>query len=224
MDVRLASQKQVLSSHGDAGNYFVTFLENHDMNYRFAASCRPEQVTLALTCLFTFQGVPSLYYGMEQGMDQSGDARESARFCLWRNPGVFTQAPQHLYYQAIAQLSLLRQQQPAARYGRQYFRELTGNGTDFGYSPYPGGVLAYARVLNDQELLIVANTSQTEAVSIGVVVDRQLHAPGAKLGVLFSNLPLHGASAPSSPAPTYLANGCSVAPLVLRPMEVLVLT
>jgi glycosidase len=224
MDARLAVQKQVLSSHGDAGNYFVTFLENHDMNYRFAVSCWPEQVTLALTCLFTFQGVPSIYYGMEQGMAEAGDARESARFCLWRDPTAFTQVPQHTYYQAIAQLSLLRQQQPAARYGRQYFRELTGNGTDFGYSPFAGGVLAYARVLNDQELLTVANTSQTDSVSIGVVVDRQLHAPGATLSVLFSNLGLHGASPPAAPAPTFLANGRSVVPLLLRPMEALVLT
>ena len=223
MDCRREVQKRVLSSHGDVGSYFVTFLENHDLPYRYAAGCRPEQVTLAISCLLTLQGVPCIYYVMEQGMNDAGDSRESARECLWRNPGVFTQSPQHPYYQAIAQLVALRSANPALRYGRQYFRQLTGNNVDFGYSPYPGGVLAYSRILNDSEVVIVANTNQANAATVSVEVDRQLNPPGRALGVLFSNLVLHGASPAPAPAAACLASGRSVVPLTIRPMEVLVL-
>ena len=45
-------------------------------------------------------------------------------------------------------------------YGRQYFRPLSGVGVHFGISPCSGGVLAFSRVLNDQEVLVVANTTQ----------------------------------------------------------------
>ena len=223
MDHRREVQKKVLSSHGDVGAYFVTFLENHDLPYRYAASCRPEQVTLALTCLLTLQGVPCLYYGMEQGMSAAGSSRESARECLWRNPAVFTSNPRHLDYQAIAKISALRAAQPALRYGRQYFRQLTGDDVNFGYSPYPGGVLAYSRVLNDQEVVVVANTSQTSAAPVSVVVDRHIHQPGRSLSVLFSNLTLHGAPAPAAPGPVYLASGRALVRLPLRPLEALVL-
>jgi glycosidase len=223
MDHRREVQKKLLSSHGDVGAYFVTFLENHDLPYRFAASCRSEQVTLALTCLLTLQGVPCLYYGMEQGMNAAGASRESARECLWRTPAVFTNQPQHLIYRSIAALTALRSVQPALRYGRQYFRPLTGNDFDFGYSPYPGGVLAYSRILNDEEVLVVANTSQTTSASVSAVLDRQLHPVGKPVTVLFSNLPLHGMAAPGVPAPIYAANGRALVRLDLRPLEALVL-
>jgi glycosidase len=223
MDYRREVQKTVLSSHGDVGAYFVTFAENHDLPYRYAASCQPEQVTLAIACLLTLQGVPSVYYGMEQGMSAAGNSRESARECLWRNPAVFAQNPQHVNYQAIAQMSALRASNPALRYGRQYFRQLTGNNVDFGYSPSPGGVLSYSRVLNDREVVVLANTSQTQPATVNVVVDRQLHQLGDVLSVLFSNLPLHGAAPATPPGVVFLASGRSVVTVALRPMEALVL-
>ena len=223
MDYRREVQKTVLSSHGDVGAYFVTFLENHDLSYRYAAGCQAEQVTLAISCLLTLQGVPCIYYGMEQGLNDSGTSRESVRECLWRNPDVFNQSPQHIYYQAIAQLTALRAGNPALRYGRQYFRQLTGNNVDFGYSSYLGGVLAYSRVLNDRELVVVGNTSQACSATVSVVVDRQINPPGQALTVLFSNLVLHGAAPATPPGAAYLAGGCSVVPVTIRPMELLVL-
>jgi len=136
---------------------------------------------------------------------------------------VFTSSPQHHYYQATAKISVLRSAQPALRYGRQYFRQLTGDDVNFGYSPYPGGVLAYSRVLNDPEVVVVANTSQTSAAPVSVVVDHHIHQPGSSLSVLFSNLTLHGASAPAALGPIYLASGRALVRLTLRPMEGMVL-
>lgn len=214
MEQRKKEQANITSSHGDAGRYFVTFLENHDQPYRYAAQCRPEQVTLALTCLYTLQGIPCLYYGMEQGMNASGNDRESARECLWRT-NVFSRNPQHLIYTTIQRLSSLRDKHPALRYGRQYFRKITGNGRDFDFSPFPGGMLAYSRILNDTEILVLANTSQTETLAVDIIVDRLLNPAGRMLKVLFSSLE-------PSPAAHYsvkTAGGCAVVGVRLRPME-----
>jgi hypothetical protein len=41
-----------------------------------------------------------------------------------------------------------RQAEPALRYGRQYFRPLSGDGRHFGISPYPGGILAFSRIVD----------------------------------------------------------------------------
>lgn len=213
---RLAAERTVLSSHGDVGGYLVTFLENHDLNYRYAAGCQPAQVTLALTCLYTIQGIPCLYYGMEQGMNGSGPSRESARACLWAIPNVFTQAPQHTFYRAIASLSALRSSTPAIRYGRQYFRPLTGNGMNFGFSAYPAGVLAYSRILNDAEVVVVANANQGAPVSTNVLVDLNLTPSGRTPSLLFSNLGIATATAPGT---ARLSAGCSIVPVTLRPME-----
>lgn len=220
LDYRQNVQRTLLSSHGDVGAYFVTFLENHDLVYRYATGCQDDQVTLALTCLFTLQGIPCHYYGTEQGLAGHGDTRESARECLWRDPGVFTRTPQHTRYQTIAALSQLRLQQPTLRYGRQYMRPVTRNDIDFGYSEYIEGVLAYSRILNDSEVVIVANCSKSTTVSVRVVVDRQLTPSGRVLGILFSNLSKSGAAVPGA---AYVAADRAVVPVTLRPLEVQVL-
>src|SRR6185295_12569782 len=55
-------EREVLSSHNEAGRFFVTFLDNHDMNERFRAATTdgPDpfdpQVILAITVLFALQG------------------------------------------------------------------------------------------------------------------------------------------------------------------------
>ncbi len=152
-------QRTVMSSHGDAGAYFVTFLDNHDLNERFHWPPMPEQTTLALACLFTLQGIPCVYYGTEQGLSGRGPTREAVREDLWAQPSPFD--PTHSLYLCIQRLSKLRGREPALRYGRQYLREVSGDGANFGYSPYPGGVLAYSRILDDREIVVVANASTT---------------------------------------------------------------
>ena len=70
----------LISSHGEIGRYFVTFLDNHDQNQRFYYSdpgnpnAYDDQVTMGVACLFALQGIPCLYYGTEQGLHGSGNA------------------------------------------------------------------------------------------------------------------------------------------------------
>src|SRR4029077_7367055 len=73
-------ERDILSSHGEAGRFFVTFLDNHDMNERFrgASTDGPNnfdpQVILGIAVLFGLQGIPCLYYGTEQGLHGRGNS------------------------------------------------------------------------------------------------------------------------------------------------------
>lgn len=169
----------------------MTFLDNHDQTSRFYYSdpANPhrfdDQVTLGVGCLFALPGIPCLYYGTEQGLSGAGDAPEAVREALWGKPGAFDQ--RSAFYPAIAQLAALRNNSPALRYGRYYFRPLAGDGTHFGISTTAPGVLAFSRILNDQELVIVANTAIGVAWTGEVIVDYSLNPTGAAYSILFSN-------------------------------------
>ena len=82
----------ILSSHGDATRFFVTFLDNHDMKerIRYVDPADPhkfdEQVTLGLGCLYSLPGIPCLYYGTEQLLHGRG-SDEAVREALWGGPG-----------------------------------------------------------------------------------------------------------------------------------------
>lgn len=184
-------QQDVVSSHGDASRYFVTFFESHDQKRRFRhvepddpARFEP-QVSLALTCLMALQGIPCAYYGTEAGLHGAGGIDWAVREALWGDPEAFT--ADHPAKKACRALSELRSSQPALRYGRQYFRPISGDGSMFGVSTFAGGVLAWSRILNDVEVVVVANTNTASGWSGEIVVDRHLHGEGAALEVLYSN-------------------------------------
>ncbi|GHO60587.1 alpha-amylase family glycosyl hydrolase [Ktedonobacter robiniae] len=65
---RKQAEEGILSTHGDASNFFVTFLDNHDQYQRFGylgenpQAAFSDQISLGLGCLFTLQGIPCLYY------------------------------------------------------------------------------------------------------------------------------------------------------------------
>ena len=71
-------ERGIISSHSEASRYFVTFLDNHDQYQRiyYSDPANPhaydDQVTAGIACLFTLQGIPTLYYGTEQGLHGAG--------------------------------------------------------------------------------------------------------------------------------------------------------
>lgn len=189
---RKVVESNLLSTHGDATNFFVTFLDNHDMRQRFYYSdpANPSrfdhQATLGLACLFALQGIPCVYYGTEQGLHGNGGSDAAVREALW-GKGANAFDPANPFYSAIRQISLVRATQPALRYGRQYFRPLSGDGVNFGISPFSPGVLAFARILNDQEVLIVANTQTSGSFDGEVIVDAVLNPEQSTYDLLYSN-------------------------------------
>ena len=92
-----------------------------------------------------------------------------------------------------------RNAEPAMRYGRFYFRPISGDSINFGVSGFPGGILAWSRILNDEEVLVVANTSTTLTESVDVILEARLSTPGVSLRILYSNK-----ANPTAPAPIRL--------------------
>jgi len=187
--LRKSIEADVLSSHGDATRYFVTFLDNHDMKERIRY-VQPgnedefdDQVTLGLACLYSLPGIPCLYYGTEQGLHGSG-SDPAVREALWGGPGF---AQDSFYYKQIGLIANVRAAQSALRYGRFYFRPISGDGQNFGVSTFPQGILAFSRILMDEEVVVVANTSTTDTRSVDVIVDSTLNQPGDQLAVQYSN-------------------------------------
>lgn len=200
---RKVIESNILSTHGDATNFFVTFLDNHDMRQRFyyRNPANPvqfdRQLTLGIACLFGLQGIPCLYYGTEQGLHGTGGSDAAVREALW-GKGANAFDPLHPFYAAIQQLSRVRAEQPALRYGRQYFRPISGDGVTFGISSFSPGVIAFSRILHDQEVLVVANTQTTGSFDGEVIVDAILNADQTAYSLLYSNHPSSQAPGPVS--------------------------
>jgi glycosidase len=185
---RKSVERDILSSHGDAGRFFVTFLDNHDMNQRFrgastdASDQFDQQVVLGVAVLFGLQGIPCLYYGTEQGLHGRGNSDQFVREALWGKPNAFD--INHEFYRAIGRLSEIRRDEPALRYGRLYFRPISGDGIHFGASPFAPGVLAFSRILNNREVLVVANASTTSGFQGQVIIDFFVNNDGEQYRVL----------------------------------------
>ncbi len=128
-----------------------------------------------------------MYYGTEQGLHGRGNSDSAVREALWGKLNAFDR--NHPLYHAIRSLADLRQQQPALRYGRLYFRPISGNGSDFGVSVFRNGVVAFSRVLNDQEVVVIANTSLDSGFAGEVIVDAFLNQNDTSCNLVFSNIP-----------------------------------
>jgi glycosidase len=222
----------LISSHGEAGQYFVTFLDNHDQSQRFnQPSTRPEQVTMGLAVLFCLQGIPAIYYGTEQGLQGTIDKNDlhpeqSVREALWGKPNAFDS--QSFFYHHIKTLSRLRDEQPGLRFGRLYFRQVSGNARDFGYSSGTGGLVAFSRVVSDVEVLVVANTHLQTAFDGLVLQDPDLNRRPRRMLVAYSNLGKNGSATVRlvSDARFFLgeqftgSGDVSALPVRLAPMEI----
>lgn len=182
-------QQSVLSSHADSSKFFVTFLEHQELNERFYFPGEQEQfadqLTLGVGLLFSLQGIPCLYYGTEQGLTGGGETSKVVREPLWGQRNAFDR--KHPFYKKIQELVALRNQKSALRYGRQYFRPISGNGSEFSISHTPSGVLAFSRILHNQEVFIVANTNTQNHWTGDAIVEFTSNPVNSSYRILFSN-------------------------------------
>jgi glycosidase len=190
-DLRKHVQEGVVSSHGEAGRFFVSFLDNHDQRARFrhvdaAAPGRYDgQLAAALACLFTLQGIPCVYYGTEQGLFGTGSSDQHVREALWGKAGAFDESGP--FYVALRDIARARAGNAALRYGRQYFRPVSGDRRTFGPSTSAPGVLAFSRILSESEAVVVTNANISSGIDISVLVDATLNPPGKAFATLYSS-------------------------------------
>jgi len=181
--------KTLYADHGEAGRYFVTFVDNHDQMSRpyrrfLHRDPFPGQAVLAMGYLLTSQGVPCIYYGTEQGFDGGGNHDSYVRECMFGGEwGAFDSTGHHFFnqdhplYKDIARIAAIRRREPALRYGRQYFREISGNGWDFGHPIDGTCTLAYSRILDTNEILVAMNLDTSPRADF-VTVDANLSPAG----------------------------------------------
>ena len=103
-----------LYSHYKKPERLVNFIDNHDMS-RFLASYKKESLIQALTFIMTIPGIPSVYYGTEQGFKDTRASMFSS--------GVGSNGVEHFnknseYFKTIKKLISVRKQNPFFRKGR----------------------------------------------------------------------------------------------------------
>jgi glycosidase len=174
---KLFAADAIYAKGADTAAILPTFLGNHDMGRVgfFVKQANPNaseaeilaRVKLAHALMMFSRGVPTLYYGDEQGFAGAGGygnsrqdmfASQTAVYAAerpigGRQPAYSTEAP---LYTAIAEMARIRAAEPALRHGRQVVRVA-------GDTP---GLFAMSRI--DEaggETLVLFNTSTAEVTA-----------------------------------------------------------
>ena len=180
---RLAAQRDRALNRGEIGRYLVTFLDNHDAFWqkpggRFGNGAEDGQAIAAIGFLLCSLGAACIYYGTEQGFTGHGEDVDMREAMFEKAPGGSSLLnPQCLIYQQIAKIASVMRQHEPLRFGRMYYREISGNGIDFGLPFGTSYTLAFSRILYGEEVLIAYNVSE-QTRHDRVIVDASLHPAG----------------------------------------------
>lgn len=154
----------------DVSGSFVRFVDNHDQvarnSKRFLYHSYPEQAIIGIGYLLTSVGIPCIYYGTEQGFDGGEGSDKLIRENMFGGEwGAFGTTNVHFFneehplYRGIKEIAEVRKNEPALRFGRQYFRNISRDGSHFYFPTVQDGVLAYSRIIDTEEIVIVMNLS-----------------------------------------------------------------
>jgi len=135
---------------------------------------------------------------------------------------VFNQ--RHPIYTRIAQLAKVRKGFKPLRRGRQYQRPISFLNGSFEF-PGAGEVVAWSRIYDDQEVLVVVNPHGVERRGARVVIDGNLSAEGMQV-VVHTDTTAPATMQPGARVDRATFDGCSCVCLdqwLLGPSEVLVL-
>lgn len=196
-------------THAWARDKVVTMIDDHDQVWRagndktrFCGDGEGKKLVVAglATNMMTL-GIPCIFYGTEQGFDGHGDSDKYLRESMFGGQyGPFRSKDRHCFdtnnpvYQEFGKLAALRRKHLALRRGRQYLREISGNGKDFGLPQLFGSkmksLVAWSRVFDRHELLCVLNTDTEKWTTAWVTLDLGLHEEGEKLECVYRWPPL----------------------------------
>jgi alpha-amylase len=189
---RLEAQRNRALNRGELGRYLVTFIDNHDSFWqpagRFGAGPAPEgQIIGAVGFLLCSLGTPCIYYGTEQGFEGRGGDNEirEAMFDKARAGTNLLNTGCDIY-QAIAQIAQVVRSEPALRFGRMYYRQLSANGNDFGLPFGTNYILAFSRIVYGSEVLVAYNVA-SQPNTFSIIVDAALHGPTSTMQFLYGS-------------------------------------
>ena len=195
-------------SHTWFRNKVVTMIDDHDQvrkgenKARFCANDQGERLILSAIALnLCTLGIPCIYYGSEQKFDGAGGGDGADRYIreamFGGNFGAFRSRNRHCFDEdqnpipgELAKIAKVRQQEVALRRGRQYLRQISGDGTSFGFPRIMDGrmrsIVAWSRILDQQEVLAAVNTDPDSPTTAWVTIDNDLHSAGSNLRCLYS--------------------------------------
>jgi glycosidase len=188
---RLGLQLNRALNRGELGRYLVTFVDNHDSFWqpmgRFANGATDDQVIAAIGFLLCSLGTSCIYYGTEQGFSGSGGDTQmrEAMFDATSNAGLLNTGC--AIYQGIAKIAAVMRTQEPLRFGRMYYREISGDGANFGMPFGSEYTLGFSRMLYSVEVLVAYNVSGAIRGD-SVVVDATLHPAGSTMTYLYGGV------------------------------------
>ena len=195
-------------SHVWFRNKVVTLFDDHDQVHKGDRKARfcadpgaSRQVLSALALNATTLGIPCIYYGTEQLFDGSGGSDQFLRETMFGGEyGAFQSRNRHFFredgvvFRELAKILRLRRHSLALRRGRQFLREISGNGVDFGTPRLVDGelrsIVPWSRIFDETEVLLAINTDPERPRTAWVTIDDGLHRPGDALLCLYSTDPL----------------------------------
>jgi glycosidase len=186
----------------------VTQIDDHDQvrkgnnKARFCAGggANDRLVLASLALNACTLGIPCVYYGTEQLFDGEGggdgadkyirEAMFGGGFGAFRSKGRHFFNEQQWVYQELAKILEVRRRIPALSRGRQYLRQISGDGINFGEPRMMGGVLRsivpWSRIYNNVEVVAAINTDPDNSRTAWVTVDSSLNAPGKQFQCEYS--------------------------------------
>jgi glycosidase len=186
---RLEAQRERALNRGEIGRYLVTFVDNHDSFWqgsgRFANGAPDEQVIAAIGFLLCALGTACIYYGTEQGFSGHGGDNQMREAMFDNSPagGSLLNTECRIYIEISKIAAVMRSTGPL-RFGRMYYRQISGDGQNFGFPYGTTYILAFSRVLYGQEVLIAYNVSG-QPRSDYAIVDAVLHPDGSTMQFLY---------------------------------------
>jgi glycosidase len=188
---RLDAQRNRALNRGEIGRYLVTFVDNHDSFWqptgRFARGATDRQVIGAIGFLLCSLGTPCIYYGTEQGFIGQGGDNEIREAMFDQAPdGVSRLNTQCAIYTEIAKIADVMRTHEPLRFGRLYYRQISGDGEHFGFPFGTTYTLSFSRLLYPEEILVAYNIS-ADARHDSVIVDATLHPEPSRMTFLYGN-------------------------------------
>lgn len=166
---RYESLRKSASNRGEYGEFLVTFLDNHDQvgqsrKHRFGHGALPDQIIGGISFLLCALGTPCIYYGTEQGFDGSGEGDWAVREAMFHleDKSTNTMDKSSSIYKGISKVAQLRKKIPCLKFGRMYICKVSTDGIYFHFPNCKECLLAFSRVLYDEELIVAYNISSTD--------------------------------------------------------------
>ena len=138
----------------------VNFLDNHDLPRFLFDNGDVEALNNALFFLFTWDGIPCVYYGTEQLFDGGVDPRN--REDMWRgnsSAGYPAWDTTNEAFAYVRDLIAMRKESSALRRGAVDLRWSSASSS----GERDSGIFAFERVSSDQTALVILNTSGSQA-------------------------------------------------------------